>query len=47
MLELAGAYEHLSTPTPAEINPILEIKASDGKILYKKEEKTKQNVIKP
>lgn len=47
MLELAGAYEHLSTPTPAEINPILEIKASDGKILYKKEVKTKQNVIKP
>ena len=47
MIELAGAYSNLSTSTPGEINPILEIKASDGKILYTKEVKTKQNIIKP
>jgi len=29
MLEFANAYEHLSTPTPAVINPILEIRARD------------------
>jgi hypothetical protein len=29
MLELANAYMNLSTPTPAVINPILEIRARD------------------
>ena len=46
MLELAGAYSNLSTPTPGKINPILEIKANDGKILYTIEVETKQNIIK-
>ena len=48
MLEFANAYAHLSTATPAVINPILEIRSRDGSILY---EKTGQNlqpgVIKP
>jgi len=48
MLDFANAYAHLSTATPAVINPILEIRSRDGSILY---EKTGQNlqqaVIKP
>lgn len=48
MLEFANAYAHLSTSTPAVINPILEIRSRDGSILY---QKTGQNlqaeVIKP
>ena len=45
MIELAGAYQHLSTPTPAQINPILEIKANDGSIIYKKTPVVQENVI--
>ena len=47
MIELAGAYQHLSTATPAQINPILEIKANDGSIIYKKTPVVHENVIKP
>ena len=46
MIELAGAYQHLSTATPAQINPILEIKANDGSIIYKKTPVVQENVIK-
>ncbi|MDR2191034.1 MAG: penicillin-binding protein [Candidatus Peribacteria bacterium] len=45
MLELADAYAHLTTSTPAELNPILEITSSDGSILYKKEVKEKAELI--
>ncbi len=48
MLDFANAYAHLTTPTPAVINPILEITSRDGSILY---QRTGQNlqpeVIKP
>jgi len=37
MLELASAYAHLTTATPAEINPILSIVTRDGSSIYKKE----------
>lgn len=47
MLELAGAYNHLSTPTPALLNPILEIRANDGTIIYQKTVQTQENIIKP
>ena len=47
MIELAGAYQHLSTATPAQINPILEIKANDGSIIYKKTPVVQENIIKP
>ncbi|MDO4713199.1 MAG: hypothetical protein Q4B28_00615 [bacterium] len=47
MLELAGAYTHLSTQNPAELNPILEIKANDGSIIYQKQVKNQDNIIKP
>ena len=36
MLEFANAYSHLTTTTPAIINPILEIRSRDGSILYQK-----------
>ncbi len=36
MLEFANAYSYLTTPTPAVINPILEIRSRDGSILYQK-----------
>ena len=36
MLEFANAYAHISTDTPAVINPILEIRSRDGSILYQK-----------
>jgi membrane peptidoglycan carboxypeptidase len=45
MLELADAYAHLTTSTPAELNPILEITSSDGSILYKKEVEEKAELI--
>jgi membrane peptidoglycan carboxypeptidase len=45
MLELADAYSHLTTSTPAELNPILEITSSDGSILYKKEVQEKAELI--
>jgi membrane carboxypeptidase/penicillin-binding protein len=36
MLDLANAYSHLSTATPAVINPILEIRSRDGSLLYQR-----------
>lgn len=45
MLDLANAYEHLSTKEPAEINPILEIRSRDGSLIYQKEEKKQKEVI--
>ena len=45
MLELAAAYSHLTTTTPAEINPLLEITGPDGSILYKKEVVEKEELI--
>lgn len=45
MLELAEAYSQLTTSTPAEFNPILEIKSSDWSILYQKEQKEKADLI--
>ena len=48
MLDFANAYSHLSTSTPAVINPILEVRSRDGSILYKKPDKDLQpEVIKP
>ena len=45
MIELAAAYMHLSNPTPGEINPILEIRTSDGSLIYEKEVKKQEEVI--
>lgn len=46
MLEMANAYAHLSAMwIPAEINPILEVRASDDTLLYKKQVKTQEQVI--
>lgn len=45
LLEFAGAYSYLTTDTPAEINPILEITSADGSVLYKKEVIEKENLI--
>lgn len=46
MLELATAYSHLSAQgEPAEIDPILEVKARDGSLLYQKEVKKLDRVI--
>jgi membrane carboxypeptidase/penicillin-binding protein len=45
MLELADAYAQLTTTTPATINPILEITASDGSLLYHKEVQEKEDLI--
>jgi hypothetical protein len=48
MLDFANAYTHLSTSTPAVINPILEIKSRDGSILYQKTgTNLQEEVIKP
>ena len=48
MLEFANAYEHLTTSTPAVINPILEIRSRDGSILYQKTGTNLQkSIIKP
>jgi len=48
MLEFANAYSHLSNPTPAVIDPILEIRSRDGSILYQKTwQKLQDEVIKP
>jgi len=48
MLEMADAYSHLSTDTPAVVNPILEIRSSDGSIIYQKTgESLRDEVIKP
>lgn len=45
MLELASAYAHLTTATPAEINPILSITTRDGSSIYKKEVVKREDVI--
>ena len=48
MLEFANAYSHLTTSTPAVINPILEVRARDGSILYQKTwQNFQEEVIKP
>jgi len=47
MLQLAQAYTYLSAVTPAEINPILEIRSRDGSLIYQKEVKQKEEIIKP
>ncbi len=48
MLEFANAYTHLTTPTPAVINPILEIRSRDGSLIYQKTwQQLQQEVIKP
>lgn len=48
MLEFANAYTHLTTSTPAVINPILEIRSRDGSLLYQKTGQHLQaQVIKP
>lgn len=46
MLELATAYTHLSASwKPWKINPILEIRGSDGSILYQKDTESQEEVI--
>lgn len=46
MLELGEAYAHLSAMgKPAETNPIAEIRAADGSILYKKQVKLQEQKI--
>ena len=45
MLELAAAYAHLTTGTPAQLDPILEITSADGSILYKKEVQEREEII--
>ena len=47
MIELANAYAHLATSKPWEINPILEIRTSNGSLLYEKEEKYQEDVLAP
>lgn len=48
MLELADAYTQLSRQGErVAINPILEIRSSDGSILYEKEVVTEESVITP
>ena len=48
MLEFADAYTHLTTSTPAIINPILEIRSRDGSLIYQKTGLNLQKeVIKP
>ena len=45
LLEFASAYSYLTTETPAELNPILEITSADGSVLYKKEVVEKDDII--
>lgn len=45
MLELATAYSHLSNPTPAKVDPILEIRTSDWSLIYEKEVERQEEVI--
>lgn len=45
LLEFAEAYSHLTTETPAEINPILAITSADWSVIYKKETKEKEDII--
>ena len=45
LLEFADAYSYLTTETPAELNPILEITSADWSVLYKKEVVEKEDLI--
>jgi membrane peptidoglycan carboxypeptidase len=46
MIELAEAYTHFSAQgKPATINPILEIKTSQGALIYEKQVELKEQVI--
>ena len=45
LLEFASAYRYLTTETPADINPILEITAADGSVLYEKEVEETEDII--
>jgi len=45
LLEFANAYRYLTTQTPAEINPILEITSADWSVIYKKEVEEKEDII--
>ena len=45
LLEFANAYRYLTTETPAEINPILEITSADWSVLYKKEVQETEDII--
>jgi len=45
LLEFAEAYSYLTTETPAELNPILEITSADWSVLYQKEIKEKEDKI--
>ncbi len=46
LLELATAYTHLSAfGKPAVVNPLLEVRAADGSILYKKQVQVADQVI--
>lgn len=46
MIEMTNAYMHLSAMgKPAEINPIMEIRSSDGTLLGRKQVKTQDQVI--
>jgi len=48
MIELASAYMHLSARgKPAKMSPLLEVRASDGSILYKREVEFQKETIKP
>ncbi len=48
LLEFANAYSHLSTSTPAVIDPILEVRSRDGSLIYQKTgENLQKEVIKP
>jgi hypothetical protein len=44
-LDFASAYSYLTTETPAELNPILEITSADGSVIYKKEVVEKEDKI--
>ena len=45
LLDFASAYSYLTTETPAELNPILEITSADGSVIYKKEVVEKEDKI--
>lgn len=45
LLEFANAYRYLTTETPADINPILEITSADGSVLYEKEVEETEDII--
>ena len=45
MLELATAYSHLTTTTPAKIDPIISITTTDGKVKYQKEVQELEEII--